>query len=143
MFSVVFVIFVCVVLRFTNHSRHTAVTTWESEERMVEENCVIYLFVCSGPASVLFEKSYYELMKAALRSGGIICSQGIWIQWCAAFQKCRWSTFNCSQTYMYMYLWVCLLAGKSIQKFEWVVSSYMKRRQLLLYITVSIDKDWV
>ena len=77
LFSVVFVIFVCVVLRFTNHSSHTAVTILESEERMVEENCVIYLFVCSGPASVLFEKSYYELMKAALRSGGIICSQGI------------------------------------------------------------------
>lgn len=34
-----------------------------------------------GPASALFEKSYYELMKKALRPGGIICSQGecLWL----------------------------------------------------------------
>lgn len=29
-----------------------------------------------GPASSLFEKSYFELMKQALRPGGIVCSQG-------------------------------------------------------------------
>ncbi|XP_046547106.1 spermidine synthase-like isoform X1 [Haliotis rubra] len=34
-----------------------------------------------GPASSLFEKSYYELMKKALRPGGILCSQGecVWL----------------------------------------------------------------
>jgi len=34
-----------------------------------------------GPATSLFEKSYYSLMKSALRSGGIICSQGecLWL----------------------------------------------------------------
>ncbi|CAD5115740.1 DgyrCDS4685 [Dimorphilus gyrociliatus] len=34
-----------------------------------------------GPASSLFEKSYYELMKKALKPGGIVCSQGecIWL----------------------------------------------------------------
>lgn len=29
-----------------------------------------------GPASSLFEKQYYELMKKALKPGGIVCSQG-------------------------------------------------------------------
>ncbi|XP_026222606.1 spermidine synthase [Anabas testudineus] len=29
-----------------------------------------------GPAESLFKQSYYELMKTALRSGGILCSQG-------------------------------------------------------------------
>lgn len=29
-----------------------------------------------GPAKMLFEKAYFELMKNALRAGGIICSQG-------------------------------------------------------------------
>merc|ERR1712179_422007 len=29
-----------------------------------------------GPAQMLFEKSYFALMKTALRDGGIICSQG-------------------------------------------------------------------
>ena len=29
-----------------------------------------------GPAESLFQKSYYELMKRALRPGGIICTQG-------------------------------------------------------------------
>jgi len=29
-----------------------------------------------GPACVLFEKPYYELMSKALRAGGIIASQG-------------------------------------------------------------------
>lgn len=34
-----------------------------------------------GPASSLFEKSYYELMKNALRPGGIVCCQGecLWL----------------------------------------------------------------
>ncbi|XP_013393578.1 spermidine synthase [Lingula anatina] len=34
-----------------------------------------------GPASSLFEKSYYELMKKALRPGGVVCSQGecLWL----------------------------------------------------------------
>lgn len=31
----------------------------------------------TGPASSLFEKSYYELMKNALRDGGILCTQGV------------------------------------------------------------------
>ena len=30
----------------------------------------------AGPASSLFQKSYYELVKNALRPGGISCSQG-------------------------------------------------------------------
>ena len=29
-----------------------------------------------GPAKCLFEKSYFEKLKEALRPGGIICSQG-------------------------------------------------------------------
>ncbi|XP_038078487.1 spermidine synthase-like [Patiria miniata] len=34
-----------------------------------------------GPAAALFEKSYYELMKKALRPGGIVCTQGecLWL----------------------------------------------------------------
>lgn len=34
-----------------------------------------------GPASSLFQKKYYELMKKALRPGGVVCSQGecMWI----------------------------------------------------------------
>lgn len=34
-----------------------------------------------GPASSLFEKSYYELMKKALKPGGIVCTQGesLWL----------------------------------------------------------------
>jgi spermidine synthase len=34
-----------------------------------------------GPASSLFQKSYYELMKKALRPGGIVCTQGecLWL----------------------------------------------------------------
>ncbi|GFO09987.1 spermidine synthase [Plakobranchus ocellatus] len=34
-----------------------------------------------GPASSLFEKKYYELMKSALKPGGIVCSQGecMWV----------------------------------------------------------------
>lgn len=34
------------------------------------------LFQFLGPASSLFEKSYYELMKKALKPGGIVCCQG-------------------------------------------------------------------
>lgn len=36
------------------------------------------LFFCLfiGPAESLFKESYYQLMKAALRNGGILCSQG-------------------------------------------------------------------
>jgi len=30
----------------------------------------------TGPASSLFEKSYYELMKKALKPGGLVCCQG-------------------------------------------------------------------
>ncbi|XP_022096913.1 spermidine synthase-like [Acanthaster planci] len=34
-----------------------------------------------GPAAALFEKSYYELMKKALRPGGVVCTQGecLWL----------------------------------------------------------------
>lgn len=35
--------------------------------------------IISGPAESLFKESYYQLMKAALRSGGIVCSQGEFI----------------------------------------------------------------
>lgn len=36
---------------------------------------------CKGPAVSLFQESYFELMKKALRPGGIVCSQGssVWI----------------------------------------------------------------
>lgn len=36
---------------------------------------------CIGPAKLLFEKEYYELMKSALKPNGIICSQGenVWL----------------------------------------------------------------
>lgn len=33
----------------------------------------------AGPAESLFKESYYQLMKAALRNGGILCSQGNFI----------------------------------------------------------------
>jgi len=32
----------------------------------------------SGPAEALFEREYYALLKAALRSGGILISQGVY-----------------------------------------------------------------
>lgn len=32
--------------------------------------------IVAGPAESLFKESYYELMKTALRDGGILCSQG-------------------------------------------------------------------
>lgn len=35
------------------------------------------LLIVAGPAESLFKESYYQLMKAALRSGGILCSQGL------------------------------------------------------------------
>ena len=31
---------------------------------------------CAGPAESLFKESYYQLMKTALRDGGILCCQG-------------------------------------------------------------------
>lgn len=31
---------------------------------------------CAGPAISLFQESYFELMKKALKPGGIVCSQG-------------------------------------------------------------------
>ena len=31
----------------------------------------------SGPAEALFEREYYALMKAALRRGGMLISQGV------------------------------------------------------------------
>lgn len=34
-----------------------------------------FLFNRIGPAVSLFQRSYFELMKRALRSGGIVCSQ--------------------------------------------------------------------
>lgn len=37
-----------------------------------------------GPAECLFQKSYYELVKKALRPGGILCSQG----------ECLWYSLN-------------------------------------------------
>lgn len=37
------------------------------------------LFFVAGPAESLFKESYYQLMKAALRNGGILCSQGNFI----------------------------------------------------------------
>lgn len=36
----------------------------------------LFMFFFSGPAESLFKESYYQLMKAALRSDGILCSQG-------------------------------------------------------------------
>lgn len=33
----------------------------------------------AGPAESLFKESYYQLMKTALRTGGILCSQGNFI----------------------------------------------------------------
>ena len=35
-----------------------------------------------GPAKSLFEKPYFEKMKAALRPGGIICSMGTYARCC-------------------------------------------------------------
>jgi len=36
---------------------------------------VTFFFQSIGPAVSLFQKSYFELMKRALRLGGIVCSQ--------------------------------------------------------------------
>lgn len=33
-------------------------------------------FVFKGPAESLFKESYFQLMKSALKDGGILCSQG-------------------------------------------------------------------
>ena len=38
-------------------------------------NCLFFLM--SGPAEALFQREYYSLLKAALRRGGIIASQGM------------------------------------------------------------------
>lgn len=32
--------------------------------------------MCKGPAESLFKESYFQLMKSALKDGGILCSQG-------------------------------------------------------------------
>lgn len=39
----------------------------------------VVFFCVAGPAESLFKESYYQLMKAALRNGGILCSQGNFI----------------------------------------------------------------
>lgn len=39
--------------------------------------CLDFLLCPVGPASSLFEKSYYELMKKALKEDGILCTQGM------------------------------------------------------------------
>lgn len=36
----------------------------------------MFCFKLIGPAESLFQKPYYELMKCALKPGGIICTQG-------------------------------------------------------------------
>lgn len=43
---------------------------------IVEDNLMFLCFYVAGPAESLFKESYYKLMKAALRNGGILCSQG-------------------------------------------------------------------
>lgn len=42
----------------------------------------------AGPAESLFKESYYQLMKAALRNGGILCSQGNYIKLSHMFIVC-------------------------------------------------------
>jgi len=37
----------------------------------------ILLTLMSGPAEALFQREYYALLKAALRKGGILTSQGM------------------------------------------------------------------
>lgn len=37
---------------------------------------LLVVFVLLGPAESLFKESYYQLMKTALRDGGILCCQG-------------------------------------------------------------------
>lgn len=39
-------------------------------------HCVVFPIFLPGPACSLFEKSYYQLMKGALKPGGIVCTQG-------------------------------------------------------------------
>ena len=36
-----------------------------------------HLFIHLGPAESLFQESYYELMKKALKPDGLLCCQGI------------------------------------------------------------------
>lgn len=38
-----------------------------------------YLLLFKGPAESLFKESYFQLMKSALKDGGILCSQGNFI----------------------------------------------------------------
>ena len=46
-----------------------------SFEKMVK--CLDFCILCLvGPAEALFEEPYYNLMKGALKPGGIICTQG-------------------------------------------------------------------
>lgn len=42
---------------------------------------MLNFFFILGPAVSLFQESYFELMKQALKPGGIVCSQGssFWI----------------------------------------------------------------
>ena len=47
------------------------------------------MYVHVGPAKCLFEKSYFEKLKEALRPGGILCSQGTHVIVCGhAFCLC-------------------------------------------------------
>lgn len=39
-------------------------------------HCAVFPIFLPGPACSLFEKSYYQLMKGALKPGGIVCTQG-------------------------------------------------------------------
>lgn len=39
-------------------------------------SAILSVVFVAGPAESLFKESYYQLMKTALRNGGILCSQG-------------------------------------------------------------------
>ncbi len=57
---------------------HFYVLTPFFASRHRKQCCSQFFFVLffAGPAESLFKESYYQLMKAALRSTGILCSQG-------------------------------------------------------------------
>ena len=40
------------------------------------EKLKLHIYIIKGPAASLFQESYYDLLKNALRPNGIVCCQG-------------------------------------------------------------------
>ena len=54
------------------------ITNLSHNQRLLIHDLYYLIIITEGPASSLFQKEYYELMKVALAPGGIVCAQGIY-----------------------------------------------------------------